>query len=74
MMLPQDGVGGRTPTPRNDRVASSRTVVAIPSVPQTSMVGTRCGSTWVSRMRQGPAPIERLASMNSRSASEDVSV
>src|SRR5262249_18407343 len=32
MMLPQEGVGGRTPTPRNDSIASNITVVAMPSV------------------------------------------
>ena len=66
-------MGGLTPMPRNDSVASSSTVVEMPSVPQTMMVGTRCGRTWCHRMRTGPAPMARSAAMKSRSASAVVS-
>ncbi|MGV8321335.1 ABC transporter permease, partial [Pseudomonas aeruginosa] len=41
------GVGVQPPTPRNDRVASSSTVVEM-----TRMVGSRCGSRWLNRMRR----------------------
>jgi hypothetical protein len=46
----------------------------MPSVPQTMIVGSRCGRIWRNRMRGALAPIVRSASMNSRSASELVSV
>ena len=68
------GVGGRTPMPRKDSVASSSTVVAMPSVAQTRMVGTRCGRMWRNRMRSQCAPSARAASIYSRSLSAMVSV
>lgn len=64
-MPPQDGVGGRTPTPKKDNVASSNTVVAIPRVPQTRMVGHKCGRMWTNKILGHDAPIERMASMYS---------
>ncbi len=42
-MLPQDGSGGRTPTPRNDSPASSRIASASPSVAATSTGGIAPG-------------------------------
>lgn len=70
----QEGVGGCTPMPRKDSVASKSTVVAMPSVAQTIMVEKRCGRICLRMMRGAPAPIARSASMKSRSESERVSV
>ena len=74
MMLPHEGCGGCTPTPRKESVASSSTVVATPSVPHTIALGKRCGAMWRNRMRICPAPSERSARMKSRSTSPRVSV
>jgi len=73
MILPQDGVGGRTPTPRKLNVALRRTVVEMPRVAQTMMVDTRWGRMWRNRISPELAPSDRSATMNSRSDSELVS-
>src|SRR3954451_4276166 len=66
-MLPHDGVGVGTPTPRNDRAASNWIVEAIPSVAYTTMSETRCGMTCRVRIRRGPTPTARAAVTNSAS-------
>src|SRR5207249_4575768 len=63
---PQLGVGGRTPTPRNDSDASNITVVDTPSVPHTSRIGSRCGNRCFQKIRQVGTPSARAASINSR--------
>ncbi len=55
-------------------MASSSTVVEMPSVPQTMMVGRRWGRMWRKRIRAVPAPRVRSAAMNSRSDRAEVSV
>jgi hypothetical protein len=42
-------------------------------VPQTMMIGARCGRICLNRMRLVSAPMARSATMNSRSASYVVS-
>ena len=50
MMLPQVGVSGGMPTPRNDRIASIRIALAQMKVPCTISGATVFGRTW--RMRR----------------------
>ena len=45
MMLPQVGVSGGMPMPRNDRIASSRIALAQMKVPCTISAGIVFGST-----------------------------
>src|SRR5690606_22304563 len=66
-ILPHEGAGSGTPSPRNESPASSTIVLPMPSVAATmtgaSTLGTRCR-----RMMRGPLmPSARAASMNSRS-------
>ena len=72
MMLPQLGVGGLTPMPKYESVASRSTVVEIPRVAQTMMVGKRCGRMCLKRIREVEAPRLRTASIKSRSEIEMV--
>ena len=46
MMLPQVGVSGGMPTPRNDRIASIRMAEAAMKVPCTISGATVLGRTW----------------------------
>ena len=62
MMLPQLAVGGCTPSPRNERPASSEITVASASVPATSSCGTSPGSTCLTNTRHSGVPEARDAS------------
>ena len=70
IIVPQDGLGGRTPAPRNDSAASSSTAFAIRSVKNTSTVDARLGTISLNMIRSGPAPCARAASTNSFSRSD----
>ena len=72
-MLPHDGSGGTTPTPRNDSAASSRIALATISGAKTMIVDVRFGSSSPNIVRSGPAPWARAASTNSRSRSASTS-
>src|ERR1700722_8275975 len=64
-MFPQVAVGGRTPMPRNDRLAS-RTIDSGISIVAYTMVGaTTFGSRSTNMIRRWLEPMERAASMNS---------
>ena len=66
MMLPHDGVGGFTPTPRMLSVPSATIATATPSSAIDIIAGSTLGSTSRIMMRSGLAPWARAASTNSR--------
>ena len=70
IMAPHVGVGGLTPIPRNDSVASVSmapgTAKAIDTITGARMFGKRC----FSMILTGLAPMARAASMNSRCLSD----
>ena len=66
MMLPHDGVGGFTPTPRMLSVPSATIAIAIASSAIDIIAGITLGSTSRIMMRRGFAPWARAASTNSR--------
>ncbi len=70
IIVPQEGLGGRTPAPRKESAASSRMALAIRSVKKTRIVDARFGTTSPNMIRSGPAPWARAASTNSFSRSE----
>src|SRR5256885_10468741 len=55
-MAPHDGVGGCTPSPRNDKAASDRIAPARPSVAITITGLMTLGSTWRTITRGDFAP------------------
>src|SRR5829696_8410362 len=55
-MLPQDGVGGWTPMPRNDSDASTRIAFATPNVAATRTTPAVFGSRWRNIRRASEAP------------------
>ncbi|GAA3336647.1 hypothetical protein GCM10017714_00240 [Curtobacterium pusillum] len=57
MLRPHDGVGGVTPTARNDSAASAPIMDGIEIVAYTVIVAARFGSSWVRMTCQRPAPI-----------------
>ena len=63
--MPQDGVGGRTPMPRNDRPASVVITSGTSIDARINSGPITLGSTWTPRMRGVPAPMARSATMNS---------
>src|SRR4029079_13433765 len=64
-IVPHVGVGGGTPAPRYDNVASNSTVAAIPSDAYTIRIGRTCGSRWSRKIRSPRLPSARDASTNS---------
>src|SRR5687767_15518132 len=72
-MLPQDGVGGWTPSPRYERADSVSTAWATPRLAETTVTGRACGSAWRSRMRGLEAPSARAAATNSRALTRRIS-
>src|SRR5260370_35974601 len=71
-MFPQLAVGGWTPRPRKDEVASKVIADGMASVARTSTGPARLGRISENMIRQGPAPSDRAASMYSRSLIEIV--
>ena len=65
-MLPHDGVGARTPTPRMRSVPSATMATAMPSSAIDNIAGSTFGSTSRTMMRPFFAPCARAASTNSR--------
>jgi len=65
-MLPHDGVGGRTPTPRMARVPSATIAMATPSSAIENIAGATFGSSSRIMIRPPLAPWARAASTNSR--------
>ena len=65
-MLPHDGVGGRTPTPRIASAPSATIATAMPSSAIENIAGSTFGSTSRTMMRPFFAPWARAASTNSR--------
>ena len=61
-IVPQDGVGGRLPSPRKLNAASRSTASAMTRAVWTSSGGTTFGSTWRATTRASAAPSERAAS------------
>ena len=59
--VPNDGVVGGTPTPRNDNVASVMIAVAICTVASTSTGPITLGNTWRAMIASGDTPITRAA-------------
>ena len=55
MMLPHVGVSGGMPTPRKERIASTRIADALTNVPWTMRGATVLGRTWRAR-RSGVRP------------------
>src|ERR1700693_3167940 len=62
-MLPQEGLGGCWPRPRNDRLASAMIAAAVARVAWTRIGGTMLGKMWRSMMRRCGLPTARAASM-----------
>src|SRR6187399_1689084 len=69
-MLPHDGVGGTTPSPRNDIVASKAMEEGINKVAYTIKVAATFGRISTNMIRRLPAPSERAARTNSCSRIE----
>ena len=69
-MLPQVGVGGWTPKPRNDSNDSVRMACVTKSVTVTMIGPRQFGSMWRKMMRAVDAPLARAASTNSFSFNE----
>lgn len=63
---PQLGIGGRTPTPRNDSVASNTIEAGTSSEVSTVTCADRFGRTSPNMILTSEAPRARAASMNSR--------
>ena len=61
-MFPHDGVGGATPSPRNESVASKMMAVGMSSVASTMTGATRLGRMSTNMIRRLPAPSECAAS------------
>src|SRR5690606_38235180 len=61
---PQEGVGGGTPTPRNESAASAPIAPGIEMVVNTTIVAARLGSTWRNSTCAGEAPSAREARTN----------
>ena len=61
-MLPQLGVGGTTPTPRNDRVASNTIALGTSKVAITMTVAMTFGRISTNMIRSGLDPTARAAS------------
>ncbi len=68
--MPQDGVGGCTPAPRNESAASSTMLFAMISVKKTSTELAMFGSSSLNMTRSGLAPCAIAASTNSFSRSD----
>ncbi len=66
-MVPQEGVGGCTPSPRKERPASRTIVSPIPSVAATITGAIVFGMRWRTTRRARERPRARPACMNSRS-------
>src|SRR2546430_11453217 len=62
MMLPQLGMLGGVPAPRNDRIASTIIAEAATKVPWTSKGGSVLGKMCRHRMRKKPVPLACAAS------------
>src|ERR1051326_6857954 len=71
-MLPQDGVGGWMPSPRNDSADSVRISVPTSIAERTITSGKTLGSTCCTINRIWLAPSTRAAVTNSRSLSDSV--
>src|SRR5256885_15345747 len=71
-MFPHVGVGGTTPRPRNESVASNTIDDGISSVRYTRTGATRFGKISETMIRTPLAPTDRAASTYSRSLSEIV--
>ena len=69
-MLPQVGVGGVTPRPRNDSPASVRIALAIPSVALTIMKASVFGRRCLAILDLSDIPSTSVACMNSCSLSD----
>src|SRR3984957_1864094 len=65
IIWPQSAVGGWTPTPRNESVASPTIVAGISSVLYTMSGASRFGRMSTNMIRHGPAPSALAASMYS---------
>ena len=72
-MRPQEGSGGCTPSPRNDRAASDRIAKANEIDVCTTTGPEIFGSTWPNRMRGVDTPIVRAACTNCVSRTRRVS-
>ena len=70
IIVPQDGSGGCTPTPRKPSAASSRIALATISGKNTITVEDRLGRISETMIRSEPAPWARAASTNSFSRSD----
>src|SRR5690606_29924334 len=57
IVRPHDGVGGVTPTPRNDSTASVAIIAGMMIEIMMTIVGPTFGSTWPSTIRHDGAPI-----------------
>src|SRR5205809_79787 len=73
IMLPQDGVGGWTPRPRNDRPASSMIALPIPSAAATMTGVSALGRMWRHRILARESPNASAPSTNGRAASAQTS-
>jgi hypothetical protein len=64
IIVPSDGSGGRTPTPRNDSAASSTTAFVNSTVKIATSVNETFGSNSRAMTRDVPAPCRTAASTN----------
>ena len=62
MMLPQLGMLGGVPAPRNDRIASVIIAAAAMKVPCTKSGGNVLGTMWRHKIRVKPVPLAIAAS------------
>lgn len=60
-ICPQDGVGGFTPTPRNDRAASTLMLTGMRIAAYVMTGAASPGSSSLRAMRQVPQPLSRAA-------------
>src|SRR6059036_4375304 len=67
-MLPHDGVGGWTPTPRNDKLASSVIAFPRPSAAETITGVSALGRIWRASTRRRDKPSASAPSTNGRAA------
>src|SRR5215467_13080057 len=72
IMLPQLGVGGTTPTPRNDRVASNTIALGTSRVAITMTGAMTLGRISMNMIRSGLDPVARAASTYSFSLRDRV--